>query len=110
MNNKTVLAKAVLNAAEQLGLEPSQIDQVLGVDHTAIINMGVDPVSKPGQQALLLIRVFQSLYALNGGEVEWIRHFMCSQNQITGGVPLEQIQSEIGLVKVQECLQALLIK
>ena len=40
MNNKTVLAKAVLNAAEQLGLEPSQIDQVLGVDHTAIINMG----------------------------------------------------------------------
>ena len=105
-----MLAKAVLNAAEQLGLEQRQIDQVLGVDHTAIINMGVDPVSKPGQQALVLIRVFQSLYALTGGDIEAIQNFMSSPNLMTGGIPIEQIQEDTGLVQVQECLHALLIK
>lgn len=110
MDNKVVLSKAVLLAAEKLGLSIDQLAQVLGVDHTAIINMGVDPVSKPGQQALLLIRVFQSLYVLNGGDVEAIQTFMRSPNRMTAGIPVEQIQKDHGLVQVLECIQALLIK
>jgi hypothetical protein len=105
MNNKTVLAKAVLKAAEQLGLEQAQLEQVLNLHHTEIIEL--DPGSKSGQKALLLIQVFQSLYALNGGDIEWIRHFMNSQNRVTGGIPIEQIQQKAGLIKVLESVQSL---
>ncbi len=107
MENKFVLSKAVLHAAEKLGLTTDQLALILDIDS---INLTLDPDSKPGKKALLLIQIFQLLDALNGGDLEWIQHFMCSQNQITGGVPMEQIQNETGLIKVQECLQALLIK
>jgi hypothetical protein len=107
VENKFVLSKAVLHAAEKLGLTTDQLVLILDIDS---INLTLDPDSKPGKKALLLIQIFQLLDALNGGDLEWIQHFMCSQNQITGGVPIEQIQNETGLVKVQECLQALLIK
>ncbi|OTG75646.1 hypothetical protein B9T33_16290 [Acinetobacter sp. ANC 5054] len=110
MDNKVVLSKAVLRTAEKLGLSMDQLAQVLGADHTAIINMGVEPVSTAGQQALLLIRVFQSLYALNGGDVEAVQTFMRSPNRMTEGIPVEQIQEDHGLVRVLECIQALLIK
>lgn len=72
--------------------------------------MTLDPASKPGKKALLLIQIFQSLYVLNGGDIELIQYFMNSQNHITSGVPIQQVQSENGLVIVHECLQALLIK
>lgn len=107
MDDKVVLSKAVLHAAEKLGLTTDQLALILDIDS---INLTLDPDSKPGKKALLLIQIFQLLDALNGGDLEWIQHFMCSQNQITGGVPIEQIQNETGLVKVQECLQVLLIK
>lgn len=107
MDDKVVLSKAVLHAAEKLGLTTDQLALILNIDS---INLTLDPDSKPGKKALLLIQIFQLLDALNGGDLEWIQHFMCSQNQITGGVPIEQIQNETGLVKVQECLQVLLIK
>lgn len=107
MEKKFVLSKAVLHAAEKLGLTTDQLALILDIDS---INLTLDPDSKPGKKALLLIQIFQLLDALNGGDLEWIQHFMCSQNQITGGVPMEQIQNETGLIKVQECLQALLIK
>lgn len=107
-----MLARAVLNAANRLGLSLDQLVLILDIEKYSMDQqyMKLDTDSKPGKKALLLIQIFQSLDALHSGDIEWIQHFMCSQNQITGGVPMEQIQSEIGLVKVQECLQALLIK
>lgn len=105
MNNKTVLAKAVLKAAEQLGLEQAQLERVLNFHHTAI--MELDPASEPGKQALLLIRVFQSLYTLTGGDIDQIRHFMNGPNRMTGGIPMHQIQSKLGLIEVLNCVQSL---
>jgi len=112
MDNKVVLSKAVLRTAEKLGLSMDQLAQVLSVEHAEInqVRMALDPTSKPGQKALLLIQMFQSLYALTGGDVEWIRHFMRSPNLMTGGIPIEQIQYENGLVIVLEYLHTLLTK
>lgn len=112
MDNKVVLAKAVLRTAEKLGLSMNQLAQVLSVEHAAInqVSMALDPTSKPGQKALLLIQMFQSVYTLTGGDVEAIQNFMSSPNRITGGIPIEQIQKDPGLVQVLECVQALLIK
>ncbi|MCS3528620.1 MbcA/ParS/Xre antitoxin family protein [Acinetobacter johnsonii] len=109
MDNKVVLSKTVLHAAENLGLTTDQLALILDIEKPSI-NLTLDPDSKPGKKALLLIQIFQSLDALNGGDLEWIQNFMSSPNRITGGIPIEQIQEDPGLVQVLECVQALLIK
>ena len=99
-----VLAKAVLRAARQLGLSQTELGAVLGLHRTGISRLkhsgNLAPDSKQGELALLLIRLARALFALAGGDEEWIRHFMHSPNQVTGGVPAEQVQSIQGLIDV----------
>ncbi|HET8597202.1 MAG TPA: MbcA/ParS/Xre antitoxin family protein [Castellaniella sp.] len=106
-----VLAKAVLRAGDQLGLRQAQLAAVLGMHRTAVSRMktaqSLDPASKQGEIALLLIRVARALYSLAGGDVQWIRHFMQSPNHVTGGIPAEQICSIQGLMTVLRFVDSL---
>lgn len=99
-----VLAKAVLRAAQQLGLSQAELGAVLGLHRTGISRLkhsgSLAPDSKQGELALLLIRLARGLYALAGGDELWIRHFMHSPNQVTGGIPVEQVQRIQGLITV----------
>ena len=111
---EAVLAKALLRAAEQLGLRQADLAEVLGVHRTAISRLKqhpkLDPASKQGELALLLIRMARALFALTGGDTDWMRHFMQTQNQATGGVPAQQITSIQGLVRVLQFVDALRAK
>ena len=75
---ESVLAKAVLNASEQLGLKQAELAAVLGVHRTAISrlkqNQSLDPLSKQGEIALLVVRIARALFALTGGDKKWISH------------------------------------
>ena len=106
-----VLAKAVLKAATQLGLKQADLAAVLGVHRTAISrlkqNPSLDPVSKQGELALLLIRVARALFALTGGDKDWILHFMHTHNTATHGTPAQQIESVQGLVTVLQFVDAI---
>ncbi|HCS66640.1 MAG TPA: hypothetical protein DIW64_22695 [Cellvibrio sp.] len=106
-----VLTKAVLNAADQLGLKQAELAAVLGMHRTAISrlkqNLNLEPKSKQGELALLLIRIARALFALTGGDKDWIKHFMHSPNQVTGGVPAQQIESIQGLIQVLQFVDAL---
>ncbi len=107
----SVLAKAVLNASEQLGLKQAELGAVLGMHRTAVSRLkkapGLDPDSKQGELALLLVRMARALYALTGGDKDWILHFMQSPNKVTGGVPRQQIKSVEGLIRVLQFVDAL---
>jgi hypothetical protein len=103
---RTVLSKAVLNAGRALGLSQGQIGETIGRDRTSI-SRSLDPNSKPGELALLLIRVYRGLYPLVGGEPETMRHWMHKENRDTGGVPAEQIRQVQGLIRVVEYLDAM---
>lgn len=106
-----VLCKALFNVSEQLTLKQEELGNVVGINRTSISRLkqkGVlDPKSKQGELALLLIRAARSLYALSGGDKDWIKHFMRSNNKLTGGVPAEQIQSVQGLMRVVTFLDAI---
>ncbi|WP_074382626.1 antitoxin Xre-like helix-turn-helix domain-containing protein [Acinetobacter pseudolwoffii] len=103
VDRSVVLAKAVLNTAKKLGLCEDQLAKVLGVDYSTIQQLTtLDPSSEPGERALILIQIFRSLYAYSGGNAEWIQRFMKSQNRMIGGIPIEQVQNEAGLIKVLE--------
>ncbi|RZT98731.1 helix-turn-helix protein [Advenella incenata] len=108
---ETVLAKAVLRAAEQLGLKQAELAAVLGMHRTAISRLkttaSLDPDSKQGELALLLLRLARALFALTGGDQEWIRHFMRSPNKITGGIPAAQIETIQGMTTVLQFVDAI---
>jgi hypothetical protein len=108
---ETVLAKAVLSASEQLGLKQAELAAVLGMHRTAISRLkqtpSLDPKSKQGELALLLVRVARALFALTGGDKDWIKHFMHTPNKITGGVPAKQIESIQGLMTVLQFVDAI---
>ena len=107
----TVLAKAALSAAAELGLKQAELAAVLGLHRTAVSrlkrNPSLDPESKQGELALMLIRLARALYALTGGDEAWIRHFMRTPNKITGGVPAEQVKTVQGLVTVLQFVDAI---
>lgn len=106
-----VLAKAVLRAAEQLGLKQSELAAVLGMHRTAVSRLkttaSLDPASKQGELALLLLRIARALFALTGGDQEWIRHFMRTPNNVTGGVPADQIATIQGMTTVLQFVDAI---
>lgn len=106
-----VLAKAVLRAADQLGLRQAQLAAVLGLHRTAVSRMksaqSLDPGSKQGELALLLIRTARALFALTGGDLQWMRHFMQTPNHLTGGIPSEQITTIQGLMTVLRFVDAM---
>ena len=111
LNPDAVLCKALFNVSEQLTLKQEELGKVVGINRTSISKLKqkgtLDPQSKQGELALLLIRAGRALYALSGGDKDWIKHFMRSNNKLLGGVPAQQIQSVQGLMRVVTYLDAM---
>ena len=105
-----VLGKAVLRAAARMGLSRSELGGVLGRDRSSISRSGVDPDSKAGELAKLLLRCYRSLAVLVDDNEAQIREWLATPNAHTGGTPLEQLQSVAGLVAVCEYLDAIRAK
>jgi len=106
LDQDAVLAEALLNAGQQLGLTRKQLGQVVGRDRTRLKD-GLRPSSKAGELALIFIRCYRGLYALVDGDKETMRHWMKTPNRGTGGIPLEQVQTTAGLVTVLNYLDAI---
>lgn len=111
VNKNAVLTKAVLNAAEHLKISQTDLAEIIGVHRTAISKLkktpDLDPTSKSGELALLFIRMYRALFAINGGDFVWMQHFINSPNLVTGGVPLEQMKTVEGLVRVVQYVDAI---
>jgi hypothetical protein len=106
-----VLAKAVLSAAERLGLRSRQLAQVIGSSEASISRLarrrGIDPASKEGELGLLFLRVYRSLDALAGGDDAKAREWIGAANAHLGGVPIERMMTVEGLVDVVQYLDAM---
>ena len=89
-----------------MGLSQADIGAVVGRDRTSF-GRGLDPDSKSGELALLLIRCYRSLFVLVGGTPGDMRHWMQTENLHTGGVPAEQVKTVQGLTEVLGYLDAI---
>ncbi len=103
----SVLSEALLNAGKLLGMSQSDLGAIIGKDRSAISRGRIDPSSKAGELALLLIRCYRSLYVLVGGDPRQMQHWMKTDNLHTGGIPAEQVKTVQGLVSVLEYLDAM---
>lgn len=100
-----VLSRAARAAAGALGLSQAELGEVIGRARSSLARP-LDPDSKPGELAALLIRCYRSLFVLTGGDAAAMTHWMNTPNQHTGAIPREQIRQVQGLVAVTEYLDA----
>ncbi len=107
----SVLTKAVLRAAEALGVNQKGLARILGVSEATVSRLGrtkvLDPDTKEGELALLFVRLFRSLDTLVGGDAAKARAWLVAPNPHLGGVPAERIATVPGLVDAVGYLDAL---
>jgi|SRR6267143_2863054 len=107
-----VLTKALLRAAGLLGLSSAVLARILGVSEASVSRLTsgartVDPESKEGELALLLVRVYRSLDALVGAEAAQRNAWLHGHNRALNGRPIDLIQRTDGLVNVVAYLDAM---
>lgn len=105
------LTKAVLRAAQFLGLSQATLADVLGVSTaTASRLFGGNYLLQPARRrewefALLFVRIYRSLDAIVGNDRD-ARTWLRSENRALGAQPLELIRGAEGLVRVLHYLDA----
>lgn len=109
---EAVLTKAVLRAADLLGLSSRVLSRILGVSEASISRLvsgrrTIDPASKEGELALLLVRVYRSLDALVGADAAQRKAWLESPNRALNGRPVELLQRTDGLVHLVAYLDAM---
>jgi len=98
-----VLAKATARASQLLGLSGAALARVLGVSEATVSRVlrgekPINPASKEGELALLLVRVYRSVDALVGTDDTKRRAWMASHNTALGGAPQKLVERADGLV------------
>jgi len=107
-----VLTKALLRASGLLGLSNAVLARVLGVSEASVSRLAsgartLDPATKEGELALLLVRVYRSLDALVGTDAAQRKAWMSGFNRALNGRPIELIERADGLVSVVAYLDAM---
>jgi hypothetical protein len=102
-----VLTRALVKAGKDIGLTQADIAAVVGRDRTALSRSAIEPDTKSGELALLLIRAYRALFVLVGGEPRQMKHWLHTHNHHVGGVPADLIRTVPGLVRVVEYLDAI---
>ena len=98
-----VLGKATFRAAQELRLSNAALSRVIGLSEPSISRIasgarGIDPESKEGQLALLLVRLFRSLDPLVGSDAHKRHDWLRSHNKALNGTPAALIETPYGLV------------
>ncbi|WP_418314691.1 antitoxin Xre-like helix-turn-helix domain-containing protein [Piscinibacter sakaiensis] len=110
LEHAAVLGKAVMRAAERLGLSRAALARILGVSAPTISRLysggyQLDERRKEWEFALLLVRVFRSLDSIVGSE-QSARAWLNSENLGLGARPADLLQQTEGLVRVVHYLDA----
>jgi len=98
-----VLARATARASGLLGLAGVALAHTLGLSEPTVSRIlrggkPIDPASKEGELALLLVRVYRSLDALVGADDQKRCAWMNTYNKALGGRPLQLVQRAEGLI------------
>ena len=100
-----VLTKAVIGAADQLGVSARSLSAILGVSEATVSRMRrsdflLERGSKPFELGVLFVRLFRSLDAIVGGDQSVAKAWIRNANVALDGRPLEKIATIAGLIDV----------
>ncbi|MCY4638684.1 MAG: DUF2384 domain-containing protein [Acidobacteria bacterium] len=107
----TVVTKALLRAAEELGVTARALAPVIGVSEATVSRMKNDgfalaPDTKPFELAVLFVRLFRSLDAIVGGDPQVARAWLSNANEALDGRPIDRIRTITGLLDAIAYLDA----
>ena len=110
-DRNAVLTKALLRAAERLGLSGRQLAGIVGISEATVSRLKrgeatLEAGTKPFELATFLVRAFRSLDAITGGDEAVARVWMTAVNTALGSRPVEQMTTIQGLVDVTTYLDA----
>jgi hypothetical protein len=105
------VTKAILRAADRLGISNKVIGSILGLSEASVSRMGsggyaLRPGEKSFELSVLFVRLYRSLDAMTGGDDAVARAWLRSDNAALGDTPLTLVQSIQGLVNVIAYLDA----
>lgn len=109
---KRVLTTALLRAAQRLHLSRQELSAIIGPSEASLSRLFskaalLDPASKEGQLAILLIRLYKNLDVLFGGNSAQCELWLRSDNEHLDQHPIKLIQSIEGLILVIQYLEAM---
>jgi hypothetical protein len=107
----TVLTKATLRAASQLGMTSKALATVIGVSEATVSRMrSGDYLLQRGQKAfelaVLFVRLYRSLDAIVGGDDSVAGSWLRNRNNALNAEPIALIQTVAGLMNVIQYLDA----
>lgn len=104
-----VLMKAFSNACLDLGLGVDEQSKLLGINRTTIKrnSAGFSPDSKTGEIQLSFVRLYRSLFAIAGGDIEFMRHWFATENRALNGAPNQLCTKIEGLFRINQYLDAM---
>jgi hypothetical protein len=111
LSEAAVVTKAVLRAAEHLGLPNRNLARIVGLSESSVSRMGkgtfsVSAGDKAFELGLLFIRLFRALDSIAGGDEAVARAWLRNDNNALGGAPIALIETVPGLVNVLAYLDA----
>ena len=111
VDDAAVLSKAVVRAAEQLGLRQAQLAKLLGLSTATASRLTggtwqLPPNSKTWELAAAFVRLYRSLAAITGGKTQAMHDWLHSDNDALGGEPAQRILTVEGLIHVLQYLDA----
>jgi predicted transcriptional regulator len=110
-DQRTVLTKAVLRAADKLAVSQAALASIVGVSEAQISRMRsgdatLQPDSKAFELAVLFVRLFRSLDIIVGGDEAVARAWLANSNLALDAKPAEKIRTVPGLMDVIAYLDA----
>ncbi len=111
-----LVGDSLIDAADALGLSREQIANAIGVSVPTIARMKKGapvPNNKPFEMALLVIRIYRSLFSIVGGDKAAMRHWMATPNKHFSAqsgqaqIPADMIQHVEGLTRILWYLDAM---
>lgn len=111
LSQGAVLTKALLRAAERLGVTGATLAAVIGLSPASLTRMkkgefALEAGTKPFELAILFVRLFRSLDAIAGGDERIARAWLASPNTALDAAPIDKIRTIPGLMDVIAYLDA----
>lgn len=108
-----VLTTALIRTSDHLGLTRQELSLIIGRSEASLSRLFTQagatllPLSKEGQLAILLIRLYRNLDTLFGGNHQQCQAWLRSYNRHLQSTPIELIKSIEGFVLTIQYLDAI---
>lgn len=110
LSAEQVVMKAYINACKALDIKSDLRAEIIGVNASTFsrnLQRGFDAQSKTHELQLHMIRLYRSLFAIAGGDENFMRHWFNTDNVALNGTPAQLCLSILGICNVNQYLDAM---